>query len=138
MINMELRNGGKGRLKKAGKLVQKVPCKRSCIGKSATQLSLAKLASPHGFTLMSYLQRLFSELACPAVASHLNSGFPKPLAPTGAASQSYQLLPVADLLRLSSIFNIFSVLPPEQRLSGYTSENALKIAESLKSARRGT
>jgi hypothetical protein len=31
---------------------------------------------------------------------------------------------------LSSIFNIFSVLPPEQRLSGYTSENPLKIAEN--------
>jgi hypothetical protein len=42
------------------------------------------------------------ELAGPAVATHLNSGFPKPLAPTGAASQSNQLPPVADLLRLSS------------------------------------
>ena len=84
------------------------------------------------------LSPFIPELAGPAVAAHLNSGFPKPVAPTGAASQSYQLLPVADLLRLSSIFNIFSVLPPEQRLSGYTSENALKIAESLKSARRGT
>jgi hypothetical protein len=41
-----------------------------------------------------------SAFACPAVATHLNSGFPKPLAPTGAASQSYQLPPVADLLRL--------------------------------------
>ena len=71
------------------------------------------------------------ELAGPAVATHLNSGFPKPLngtllpqsgaalpgsatrtsprpipqawfAPTGAASQSNQLPPVADLLRLGS------------------------------------
>ena len=40
--------------------------------------------------------------ASPAVALHLNSGFPKPLAPIGAASQSYQLPPVADLLRLIS------------------------------------
>jgi hypothetical protein len=37
--------------------------------------------------------------ACPAFASHLNSGFPKPLASMEAASQSYQLPPVADLLR---------------------------------------
>ena len=43
---------------------------------------------------------VFLKFACLAVASHLNSGFPKPLAPTGAASQSYQLPPVADLLRL--------------------------------------
>jgi glycosyltransferase involved in cell wall biosynthesis len=42
------------------------------------------------------------DFAGPAVASHLNSGFPKPLAPMGAASQSYQLSPVADLLRRPS------------------------------------
>ena len=46
--------------------------------------------------------RDFRVLAYPAVAVHLNSGFPKPLAPTGAASQSYQLPPVADLLRRGS------------------------------------
>jgi len=40
--------------------------------------------------------------ACPAFASHLNSGFPKPLASMEAASQSYQLPPVADLLRQST------------------------------------
>jgi len=101
---MELRKRGKESQRKAEKVDPKRLCKWSCIGKSATQLKLAKLASPHGFTLMSYLQRLFSEFACPAVASHLNSGLPKPLPPVGAASQSYQLLPVADLLWLSSIF----------------------------------
>ena len=56
-----------------------------------------------------------SAFACPAVATHLNSGFPKPLAPTGAASQSYQLPPVADLLRLR-----------ENHLYKYTARKAAK------------
>ena len=34
---------------------------------------------------VSFISCIFPELACPAVASHLNSGFPKPLAPFGAA-----------------------------------------------------
>ena len=41
-----------------------------------------------------------SEIAYLALAPNLNSGFPKPLAPTGAASQSYQLPQVADLFHL--------------------------------------
>jgi hypothetical protein len=61
MINMELRKRGKERQRKVEKVDPKRVCKWSCIGKSATQLILAKLASPHGFTLMSYLQRLLSE-----------------------------------------------------------------------------
>ena len=49
----------------------------------------------------------FPDLTGPAVARHLNSGFPKPLAPKGTASQSYQLPPVADLLRPTSCFPPF-------------------------------
>jgi len=55
------------------------------------------------------LIHLFPELAGLAVVTHLNSGFPKPLAPTGAASQSYQLPPVADLLRLREIIRLFLI-----------------------------
>jgi len=58
--------------------------------------------------------------ACPAVASHLNSGFPKPLAPTGAASQSYHLPPVADLLRLREKCS-FNPLPKTPRRGFRTS-----------------
>jgi hypothetical protein len=61
MINMELRKRGKESQRTAEKVDPKRLYKWSCIGKSATQLILAKLASPRGFTLMSYLQRLFSE-----------------------------------------------------------------------------
>jgi hypothetical protein len=60
MINMELRKGGKGRQKKAGKLIQKVPCKRSCMGKFAAQLSLAKSASFHDSALVSLFAAAFS------------------------------------------------------------------------------
>jgi hypothetical protein len=56
-------------------------------------------------------------LACPAVASHLNSGFPKPLAPIGAASQSYQLPPVADLLR--QVSSLLGYLPTFEPLTFY-------------------
>ena len=90
---MELRNSGRDMqpMRFIPSLLKAFFCKRPC---------------PNAAALLREFDNLihsFPELAGPAVVTHLNSGFPKPLAPTGAASQSYQLPPVADLLRLSSI-----------------------------------
>jgi hypothetical protein len=57
----------------------------------------------------SVLNIPFIPLDGTAVDPHLNSGLPNPLAPSGAATQSYQLPPVADLLRIPvKIFNFFT------------------------------
>jgi hypothetical protein len=60
MINMELRKGGKRRQKKAGKLIQKVLYKRSCMGKFDAQLSLAKATSFHDSALVNLFAAAFS------------------------------------------------------------------------------